>query len=484
MYYLIKAKKIIIVIAIKMEKLNIDTSLSLKEQLIQLIQIKPKSFVRNLFYNPNIRYLLKWINDSTPLLADPYYTIYTKIWWILNDITDFPKCCNDKCKHGGKIKKNVYGIKSGYKQRKNQTNIYCCNECVSAASANTNLKRIHNIEKYGVSSFQQLASFQKKCLQTRQQHKNEDPQYQEKINKKTKKTRYLHNGNGNYFSEESINKCRYTRYQKNNGKWESDNTSQKRKNTCINKYGVPYVLQSSEFKEKSKKSCLQRYGVEYSFQSENNKQKSKETNLKKYGHSNAFAYGTTEFKQLMLERYGKEKYNNIQKIRKTTNDKYGAPCFFNSEAFKKITQNPEYYKNITTKQFETRRKNGTFNTSASEEEGLSLLKQKFGEDDIITQYKSKLYPWHCDYYVKSLDLYIELNEHWSHGGHPYDSNSKEDQLLVETWKSKNTKYYNNCIYVWTDLDVRKMQTAIDNKLHYIVFWKIEEMKEWIRKVGK
>jgi len=32
----------------------------------------------------------------------------------------------------------------------------------------------------------------------------------------------------------------------------------------------------------------------------------------------------------------------------------------------------------------------------------------------------------CDFYIPSEDLFIELNRHWSHGGHFYDPNNIED----------------------------------------------------------
>ena len=32
-------------------------------------------------------------------------------------------------------------------------------------------------------------------------------------------------------------------------------------------------------------------------------------------------------------------------------------------------------------------------------------------------YKTKLYPYKCDFYIPEEDLYIELNLYWMHGGH-------------------------------------------------------------------
>lgn len=75
------------------------------------------------------------------------------------------------------------------------------------------------------------------------------------------------------------------------------------------------------------------------------------------------------------------------------------------------------------------------------------------------QYKSKEYPFCCDFYVPELDLYIECNYHWTHGGHPYDPANDNDKRRLESWKQKISKYYNNAIKVWTERDILKRETA-------------------------
>lgn len=39
---------------------------------------------------------------------------------------------------------------------------------------------------------------------------------------------------------------------------------------------------------------------------------------------------------------------------------------------------------------------------------LEILIDIFGKENVINQYSSNLYPYHCDFYIKPLDLYIEL----------------------------------------------------------------------------
>ena len=130
------------------------------------------------------------------------------------------------------------------------------------------------------------------------------------------------------------------------------------------------------------------------------------------------------------------------------------------------------------KQVETKRRNNTLNTSRQEKEGYLLLCQKFGVENVCTQYKSQEYPFHCDYYIKPLKLYIELNLHWSHGGHFYDQNNPEDAAKASLWLAKGTKYYNVCYHVWTDLDLRKARCATENNLRFLVFWSLDELRKW------
>ena len=102
---------------------------------------------------------------------------------------------------------------------------------------------------------------------------------------------------------------------------------------------------------------------------------------------------------------------------------------------------------------------------------------QFSLDDVIREYKSAEYPFNCDFYIKNLNLYIECNFHWTHGGHAYDSENLEDLAIIEKWKSKQSKYYNNAITTWTVRDVRKRNIAKKNKLNYIEFFDFNKAKE-------
>ena len=123
----------------------------------------------------------------------------------------------------------------------------------------------------------------------------------------------------------------------------------------------------------------------------------------------------------------------------------------------------------------TKLKNNSFNTSSPEDKYYNYLCEKYGTEDVVRQY----YPFACDFYIKSLDLFIALNLTWTHGGKLFDSNNSSDLEKLAVWKekAKTSKYYQQAIYTWTDLDIRKMNTALENKLNYRVYYSEEEMYE-------
>ncbi len=113
-------------------------------------------------------------------------------------------------------------------------------------------------------------------------------------------------------------------------------------------------------------------------------------------------------------------------------------------------------------------------SSKDEERFYAYLLTIFKFNDIERQYDDDIrYPFACDFYVKSVDLFIECNFHWTHNGHWYDSNNEHDNYIVNLWKSKHKKYYDTAISVWTIHDLKKYEYG--KKLNYIVLWNSNTM---------
>jgi hypothetical protein len=137
------------------------------------------------------------------------------------------------------------------------------------------------------------------------------------------------------------------------------------------------------------------------------------------------------------------------------------------------------------KEYETRKLNGTlgFHKTSDEKELESILFGFFGEDNVKYNYFDKdRYPFKCDFYIPSEDLFIELHAGWEHQGHPFDNSNLEDISILEEIKSKQNKseYYSNVIYQWTELDVRKLNTFKENNLNYIIGYSVGEIYEILK----
>ena len=285
----------------------------------------------------------------------------------------------------------------------------------------------------------------------------------------------------------------------------SDEIKQKIKQTCLEKYGVDNYAKSKEGKEKVKQTCLKKYGVEYSWQSNECKQKIKQTCLEKYGVDSPLKSKEirNKCKLTCLEKYGVDNpaklEENKEKVKQTCLKKYGglAPIC-NPDIKNQIKQTclekygvDNYGKSLKHKtnmstimlsdemqkhRYSIMSKNNTFNTSKEEDEVYEFLSQYI---DVTRQFNgSSKYPFCCDFYIEDLDMFIECNFHWTHGGHPFDPSSIKDQVKLEQWKAKQTKYYNNAINVWTKRDVEKRNKAKEENLNYKEFWSLKELKEF------
>lgn len=176
----------------------------------------------------------------------------------------------------------------------------------------------------------------------------------------------------------------------------------------------------------------------------------------------------------------------LEKMQKTNIDKYGTPYFSSSEASKQLSQSKygtDYFfqsEEVKTKCKKSKKLHNTFNSSKPEEDFYKELCGLFNINDIIRQYGDDRYPFACDFYIKSLDMFIELNLFWTHGKHWFDPNNQEDIEKLTKWKSKNTTFYKNAIYNWTVLDVNKKNIALKNNLNYIVLWNKQDIYEFIK----
>lgn len=277
----------------------------------------------------------------------------------------------------------------------------------------------------------------------------------------------------------------------------------KAKETCLQRYGVTSPLKSEIFKQKSKDTCLQKYGVEYTGQIPEKIEKTHKACLEKYGVDSVFKvqkfrnqsldtcikkYASNEDDINSIVNIGQLKYVK-DKIKNTCLEKYGVENPMQTQYYKNLISSILSSNEIQEKIYNTKLLNNSFNISYQEDVCFDLLKEKYS--DCIRQYKSELYPFNCDFYIPSLDLYIEYNGSHYHHYHPFDINDYNDLNELNRLKEKaensnahkngKKSQYDNIIYTWTILDLKKRNIAQQNNLNYIEFWNINEVKEWINK---
>lgn len=103
--------------------------------------------------------------------------------------------------------------------------------------------------------------------------------------------------------------------------------------------------------------------------------------------------------------------------------------------------------------------------------GMMLL-ARFGSDDVVRQYSSYWYPFACDFYIRSRDLYLELNAWWMHGGRWFVDDD-ECRAVLDEWRDRSRAgipRYDDAVRTWTVRDVDKRATARDAGLNYVVLW--------------
>jgi len=267
----------------------------------------------------------------------------------------------------------------------------------------------------------------KKARQTNlEKYGVENPFQADEVKQKIKQTIIENHGGVGMASSETAKKIAATK-EKRYGNSTFTNR-EKCKQTVQERYGVDNVYASSEVLEKKKQSYMEHYGVD-------NPMKSKEVREK--------------CKATMMSRYGYDNYGKSSKSRQ----------YLGSDEFK-------------AKRRRTLHEHGTYGKSQAEDRCYYLLQSIF--PNAVHHYTSDVYPFECDMYVPELDLYVECNFFWTHGGHFFDSNNTEDIKVLEEWKSKHTKFFDIAAHVWTESDLKKLETAQKNNLNYLVCWSEEE----------
>lgn len=294
------------------------------DNYVQIITRGYKLSTLDSTYIPEFKYLVDWINEQTPLLQSQEfkYTLPTKIYWILNGLTDFPKCpvCGN---HFGQYK-NIKLSKGYFK--------HCSNKCAQSNKENIAKIKQKKMDRYGDENYVNT----EKCKQTTFQHYGVEYSFQlHEVKEKIKQTKAKKiKENPNYWKDRQ-QKTRLTQIK--NGTFSTlskkeyppklsieeklaidpqyyEKISLKCKHTKLERYGDENYVNV----EKCKQTKLERYGdANY-----NNSEQNKKTCLERYGREIFMPYGSDEFKQLMIEKYGVAHNSQVREFRLKQQSKY------------------------------------------------------------------------------------------------------------------------------------------------------------------
>lgn len=387
------------------------------------------------YYSNIYNFLLNRFYDSESILETLIRLVY--------NIFERPVCpiCGNKLSFIGKP--NNKGIYS-------KTCSKSCN-----AKLNINIQLNKNIE-----------SNIKKAKQTKKDKYGDENYNNRDKSKQTCLIRY--NASSPLGNSEIINKGKKTKKERYGD--EKYNNITKIKHSKLERYGDSSYVN----KEKAKQTCLARYGETYFIDHGHN---IKEILISKYGE-NFYIENSKKGRQTKKEKYGDENYTNKERAKETCLKKYNSKTWASSEIGRKTLSKLIGSSEIQEKINNTKKQHQTFNTSIKETESYKILSEIYS--DVIPQYIDKdKYPFNCDFYIPSLDLFIECQYSWTHGNHPYNEILDKDKLLEWKEKAKKSNYYKNAINTWTIRDVKKRNIAKQNNLNYKEFWNIDELKKWI-----
>lgn len=250
--------------------------------------------------------------------------------------------------------------------------------------------------------------------------------------------------------------------------------------TCKEKYDTDFPNQAEEIRKKKIETCRERYGVDFSISSPEARKKSSESLVKKYGFSSYLAtkecrdnlksfsldkWGVehpsqseeikSKKRETSLKRYGVDNISKSEEIKlkkqKTCQERYGVDNPFQSDEIVSHIDKPTAWR----KRFETMKNRGTILQSSVEENVYQIFCNKFGVDDVERQVLINN-RWPIDFYVMSLNVYIQFDGVYWHGldrqiEEIAQHKTKQDVVIHKKWitdreqdewfKSKNLKLF-------------------------------------------
>lgn len=179
--------------------------------------------------------------------------------------------------------------------------------------------------------------------------------------------------------------------------------------------GVENISQLESVKQKRRLTFNERYGVDNASQVPEIRMKISATWLERYGTTNPFDVPEIAEKihQTLMKNYGVDnplRSPQIQeKTRRTNIERYGVPCALLTKFSRQRINTPESCK----KRHETMKRNGTYGKSRIKNTFYEMLIKHIDPQEIERQ--KVVNGWSIDFYIKNIDVYIQLDGIYWHG---------------------------------------------------------------------
>lgn len=207
-------------------------------------------------------------------------------------------------------------------------------------------------------------------------------------------------------------------------------------------------------------------------------------------HKEGLTYSSESLEKVRLRRNiraseslkNRDKEAKLLTLQKYRNTLANLPPEFIADYRKRIqltkSKWTEERKNLRVQRMvETKRKNKSFSTSSNEENLYQNLIKKFGEIDVERQYIDDRYPYACDFYIRSIDTFIELNLFPSHYKEPFNPDNAEHQRILEELKINPKNWLDTkIIEVWSIRDYNKICKAREENLNYLAIYNNYELR--------
>lgn len=242
----------------------------------------------------------------------------------------------------------------------------------------------------------------------------------------------------------------------------------RRQATMVDRYGAPNALQSPEILQAMRSGMVEKYGAANPMQIDSFREKHRETCRERFGTDTP------------LE--SPEVREKITATMEKLHGGRGAMCDAAVRSKSAATKSERH--GVAEAQLQVPKTNigNLTNRALVLDQLYQMLCDRFGDADVVRQHVSEQYPHACDFYIKSRDMYIELNASWTHGGGWFDDRADDMLLCKLQLRAGMSEYYAAALRTWTVLDVAKRRDAQCAGLNYLTFWDndLQDAKRWFK----